>query len=193
LLGEPERCELCEQKFQSKKDLQTHVLIHLGKPRVVLKRIANLKTARKETSDQYWLETEQKGNLKITLKRQSPVCDSLKLKLKKSPVSEGFTVVSSNFNLDKEDFKQYDELAEAQENDSKSDSEEEKTAEQSFENVMLNQEVCFSLTLLANITIMEMERMKEKSYFLLKALQFNVYEFYCSFYYYHIMITNNNQ
>lgn len=151
---EPEHCEICEQKFETKKDLRTHVLIHLGQPRVVLKRIANLKTARKEPAAavaavtsvncQYWLDSrEQRGNLKITLKRQSPVCDSLKLKLKKSPISEAFTVVSNNFDLEEKrpSPERHDALAEAHDNDGKSDSEEEKTTQQSFENVMLNQEV----------------------------------------------------
>lgn len=143
-LEELERCEICDQKFQTKKDLQTHVFIHLRKPRVVLERIPNIKTTRKETkTDQYWFETEHRGNLKIKLKKQSPSVDSFKLKLKKSPITEGFTVVSNNFDFVKDQFKVDYELADIQENDAKSDSEEEETPEQSFENVMLSQEVSF--------------------------------------------------
>lgn len=139
------RCEICDQKFQTKKDLQTHVFIHLGKPRVVLKRIVDIKTTvKKEPTDQYWLDKEQKGNLKITLKRQSPVGDSLKLTFKKSPVSEDFTVVSSSCDLIDKSIEKQNALAEILENDNKSESEEEKTTEESFENVMLNQEVIFN-------------------------------------------------
>ncbi|XP_058805846.1 putative uncharacterized protein DDB_G0291608 isoform X2 [Phymastichus coffea] len=143
---ELESCEICEQKFQTKKDLQTHVLIHLGKPRVVLKRIANVKTLPKkeQQTDNYWLGSERRGNLKITLKKNSG-CDSLKLKLKKSPESESFTVISNNFDLDiQQSLDKHDELAETQDNDTKSDSDKEENAEQDFENVMLNQENNYS-------------------------------------------------
>lgn len=142
---ELESCEICEQKFQTKKDLQTHVLIHLGKPRVVLKRIANVKTPPKkeeqQPTDHYWLGSERRGNLKITLKKNNSGCDSLKLKLKKSPESESFTVVSNNFDLDSQGFDKHNELAEAQDNETKSDSDKEESSDQDYENVMLNQEV----------------------------------------------------
>ena len=120
------------------------MLIHLGKPRVVLKRIPPIKTAPKEPTNNYWQEnynTERRGNLKITLKKNRSTGESLKLKFKRSPISEDFTVVSNNFDLDQESYRYQDELADIQENDTKSDSEEEKTPEESFENVMLNQEV----------------------------------------------------
>ncbi|XP_016842227.1 probable serine/threonine-protein kinase drkD isoform X2 [Nasonia vitripennis] len=139
------RCDICDQKFPNKKDLQDHFTKHLGNPRVVLQRIVDQKLScstavKKEHIDNYWLGEEQKGNLKITLKRQSPVGDSLKLTLKKSPKSEGFTVVSRNCGSIEQSIKKQNALAETQENDNKSDSEEEKATEQNFENVMLNQE-----------------------------------------------------
>lgn len=125
---ELECCEICDQKFQTRKDLQIHAVTHQKQPCVVLERIPNLKPIRKEIKPEHsWVESEIKGNLKI--------------KLKKSPKSEGFTVVSNNFDFVKNQFNVDNELAEVHENDAKSESEEEKTPEQSFENVMLNHEV----------------------------------------------------
>lgn len=123
--------------------MSAHVVAHLGKPRVVLKRIRDLKPQKKEPGDSYWLDSEQKGTLKITLKKQSS-CDPLKLTLKKSPISEDFTVVSSNLNFDKRvSFQEDEELAGTRENDSKNNERLEKSSDQPFENVMINQEVSY--------------------------------------------------
>ncbi|XP_014204798.1 myosin tail region-interacting protein MTI1-like isoform X2 [Copidosoma floridanum] len=123
------RCELCDQRFDTKKDLQSHLLAHIGQPRVVLKRIPNTKTSKKEASEKFWPEVEPRGTLKITLK------------LKKSPMSESFTVVRNNLEAEKNSCDQEYELATKLKDDHQSDSEEEeKTSEQSYENVILNQE-----------------------------------------------------
>ncbi|KAJ8688411.1 hypothetical protein QAD02_024206, partial [Eretmocerus hayati] len=137
-----ECCQLCDKKFETKRDRQTHiVLVHLRSVRIKVRKISYPKNIEGQSNNTYLLEKEHTSDLKITLKKQSAVIgDCLKLKLKKSPASESFTVVSAVFGSDKESVKQDNELAETQEKDCKDESEEEKKTEDSFINVMLNQE-----------------------------------------------------
>lgn len=96
-------CEICSKEFTSKKLLRSHLLVHVGQPRVLLNRITSIvkpvvvvkKKHVAETT--YRLDQETKGSLKLTLKKQSSN-DSLKLTLKKSSISQDFTVVSKNIN-----------------------------------------------------------------------------------------------
>ena len=119
----------------------------MRQPRIVLERIANVKSPEESSEDKNWMDSEnKKGTFKITFKRKSSSCESLKLKLKKSPVSESFTVVSNSVdnleNLDTEEGPEAtSELASSKENDVDNDSTGEKSPEESFENVILNQEV----------------------------------------------------
>lgn len=135
-------CEVCKKQFVTKKQLRTHIHTHLGRPRIVLKRVTNLKGIKKKHSNRYWLDPEKKGSLKLTLKKQS-FTDSLKLKLKKSSESEDFTVVKSNINLGTENHGQRD-VAGAKENDQRHEKDTESSINQSFENVMVEQQVCHS-------------------------------------------------
>ncbi|XP_076668794.1 uncharacterized protein LOC143369150 isoform X2 [Andrena cerasifolii] len=131
-------CEICGEKFATKKQLRSHILTHLGRARVVLRRVANLKPVKKKHSSTYWLDPNKKGSLKLTLKKQSSV-DSLKLKLKKSSKSEDFTVVNSNINLGTKNHCQRD-VAEAKENDRRHDKDTEGSVDQPFEDVMVEQQ-----------------------------------------------------
>lgn len=123
----------------TKKQLRSHILTHLGRARVVLRRVTNLKPIKKKHSSTYWLDPNKKGSLKLTLKKQSSV-DSLKLKFKKSSKSEDFTVVNSNINLGTENHCQGD-VAEARENDQRHDKDTEGSVDQPFEDVMVEQQV----------------------------------------------------
>ena len=138
-------CEICGQKFLKKKDLRSHINSHLGQPRVVLRRIPNLKSVKKkQQDDKYWLDPDKKGTLKLTLKKQCS-SDSLKLTLKKSSISQDFTVINSNLDCESEIYKK-PEVEGRKENDTKDDEEVEKSVNEPFENVMLNQQVnVFSL------------------------------------------------
>lgn len=134
-------CEICGQQFLRKKDLRSHINVHLGEPRVVLRRIPNLRSVKKKQDEKYWLDPDQKGTLKFTLKKQCG-SDSLKLTLKKSSVSEDFTVINSNLDIQSENYHE-DDLAGLRENDDKDDNEVENQINEPFENVILNQQVRF--------------------------------------------------
>ncbi|XP_076177505.1 uncharacterized protein LOC143151898 isoform X4 [Ptiloglossa arizonensis] len=131
-------CEICGEQFVSKKQLRCHIHTHLGRARIVLRRITNLKAIKKKHSNTYWLDPEKKGSLKLTLKKQS-FSDPLKLKLKKSSESEDFTVVNTNINLGTENYRQGD-VAGAKENDQRHDNDTENSIDQPFENVMVEQQ-----------------------------------------------------
>ncbi|XP_051166457.1 histone acetyltransferase KAT6A-like isoform X3 [Leptopilina boulardi] len=131
-------CEICGQQFLRKKDLRSHINVHLGEPRVVLRRIPNLRSVKKKQDEKYWLDPDQKGTLKFTLKKQCG-SDSLKLTLKKSSVSEDFTVINSNLDIQSENYHE-DDLAGLRENDDKDDNEVENQINEPFENVILNQQ-----------------------------------------------------
>ena len=143
-------CEICGQEFLKKKDLRCHINIHLGQPRVILRRIPNLKSVKKKQQDEkYWLDPEQKGTLKLTLKKQGG-SDSLKLTLKKSSISEDFTVINSNLDCPSGDYSPR-EVAGLKENDNKDDTEVEKSVNEPFENVMINQQVCLIILYLFSL------------------------------------------
>ncbi|XP_054010133.1 uncharacterized protein LOC128893301 isoform X1 [Hylaeus anthracinus] len=131
-------CEICGEQFVSKKQLRSHIHTHLGRARVVLRRITNLKAIKKKHSNTYWLDPEKRGSLKLTLKKQN-FSDSLKLKFKKSSESEDFTVVNSNINLGTENYHQGD-VAGAKENDQRQENDSGNSADQPFENVMVEQQ-----------------------------------------------------
>ncbi|XP_076279553.1 uncharacterized protein LOC143208744 isoform X2 [Lasioglossum baleicum] len=131
-------CEICGQQFVSKKQLRLHIYSHLGSPRVVLRRLTNLKTVKKKRNSTYWLDPEKKGSLKLTLKKQT-FSDSLKLTLKKSSKSKDFAVVNSNINLSTEIHRQGD-VAGTKENDQRHDKDTESSIDQPFENVMVEQQ-----------------------------------------------------
>ncbi|XP_076635373.1 uncharacterized protein LOC143348704 isoform X2 [Colletes latitarsis] len=131
-------CEICGEQFVSKKQLRSHIHTHLGRARVVLRRITNLKAVKKKHSSTYWLDPKKKGSLKLTLKKQN-FSDTLKLKFRKSSESEDFTVVNSNINLGTENYHQGD-VAGAKENDQRHDNDSESSIDQPFENVMVEQQ-----------------------------------------------------
>ncbi|XP_033341137.2 uncharacterized protein LOC117229093 isoform X1 [Megalopta genalis] len=131
-------CEICGQQFVSKKQLRSHIYTHLGSPRVVLRRLTNLKAVKKKRNSTYWLDPEKKGCLKFTLKKQN-YSDSLKLTLKKSSKSKDFTVVNSNINLSTEIHRQGD-VAGTKENDRRHDKDTESSIDQPYENVMVEQQ-----------------------------------------------------
>lgn len=133
-------CDICGERFTSKKPLRVHINTHLRKLRIVLKRVANPKVV-KVKKDTYWLDPEKTGLLKLTLKKQS-VADSLKLTLKKSSESEDFTVVNNNFYPVIKYYQQRD-VAGAKENDPRGDKAAENSIDEPFENVMVDQQVSF--------------------------------------------------
>lgn len=138
-------CGICGQQFASKKQLRTHIHIHLRKPRIVLRRVTGPKVVkvRKQCEDTYWLDPEKKGLLKLTLKKQSISESSLKLTLKKtSSESEDFTVVNSNFNPVIKNH-QREEVAGAKENDKKNNKAAKGLVNEPFENVMVDQQVSY--------------------------------------------------
>lgn len=134
-------CDICGERFTSKKPLRVHINTHLRKLRIVLKRVANPKVV-KVKKDTYWLDPEKTGLLKLTLKKQS-VADSLKLTLKKSSESEDFTVVNNNFYPVIKYYQR--DVAGAKENDPRGDKAAENSIDESFENVMVDQQVSLSL------------------------------------------------
>nr|XP_012151773.1 PREDICTED: uncharacterized protein LOC100880584 isoform X3 [Megachile rotundata] len=131
-------CEICSKQFISKKQLRIHIYTHLGRPRIVLKRIANLKSVKRKYSNTYWLDPGKKGSLKLTLKKQT-FCDSLKLTLKKSSESEDFAVVNTNINLGTENHCRED-VAGTEDDDQTRDKNTENSINRSFENVMVEQQ-----------------------------------------------------
>ncbi|XP_076244581.1 uncharacterized protein LOC143185456 isoform X2 [Calliopsis andreniformis] len=131
-------CEICGKEFLTKKQLRSHIFTHLGRARVVLRRVTNLKPVKRKHSNTYWLDSKKKGSLKLILKKQS-FLDPLKLKLKKSSQSEDFTVVNSNINLGTENHCRGD-VAEAKENDQRHDKDTENSIDQPFEDVMVEQQ-----------------------------------------------------
>lgn len=135
-------CDICGERFTSKKLLRIHINTHLRKLRIVLKRVANPKVV-KVKKDTYWLDPEKTGLLKLTLKKQS-VADSLKLTLKKSSKSEDFTVVNNNFYPVIKYYPGRD-VAGAKENDPRGDKTAENSIDEHFENVMVDQQVSLSL------------------------------------------------
>lgn len=111
----------------------------MRKPCLILKRVTGPKTKVCTQSDTYWLDSETKGSLKLTTKKQS-IAESLKLTLKKkSSESSNFTVVHSNFNLVKNH--QQRDMAVAKENNRRDDKPTEKSINEPFENVMMDQQV----------------------------------------------------
>ncbi|XP_036140734.1 histone acetyltransferase KAT6A isoform X2 [Monomorium pharaonis] len=134
-------CDICGERFASKKPLRVHINTHLRKLRIVLKRVVNPKVV-KVKKDTYWLDPEKTGLLKLTLKKQSAAKspnDSLKLTLKKSSESEDFTVVNNNFYPVIKCSQERD-VAGAKENDPKSDKAQENSIDEPFENVMVDQQ-----------------------------------------------------
>lgn len=74
LEGVPEelpQCEICGQIFLNKKELRSHVTIHLGQPRIILKRCNSSHKNRRKDKDIYSLNQNTKGSLKLTLKKQN--------------------------------------------------------------------------------------------------------------------------
>ncbi|XP_011701187.1 PREDICTED: uncharacterized protein LOC105457923 isoform X5 [Wasmannia auropunctata] len=130
-------CDICGERFTSKKPLRVHINTHLRKLRIVLKRVTSPKVV-KVKKDTYWLDPEKTGLLKLTLKKQS-VADSLKLTLKKSSESEDFTVVNNNFYPVIKYYQQRD-VAGAKENDPRDDKAAENSINEPFENVMVDQQ-----------------------------------------------------
>ena len=133
-------CDICGERFTSKKPLRVHINTHLRKLRIVLKRVANPKVVKvkKET---YWLDPEKTGLLKLTLKKQNVAAESLKLTLKKkSSESEDFTVVNNNCYPVIQYYQQRD-VAGAKENDPRVDKAAENSINEPFENVMVDQQV----------------------------------------------------
>lgn len=139
------KCEICSQEFATKKDLRSHIIVHLGEPRIVLKRCSGLKTLKKKEKDTYWLDPGTKGSLKLTLKKHQLVAgDELKLKLKKSSKSEDFAVVKNPLELERnENTSDHKEVAgDRADNVQMDDKErEEETDQQSYENVIVNEAV----------------------------------------------------
>lgn len=134
-------CGICGQQFATKKHLRVHIHTHLNKsPRIILKRVINPKIlkVKDKQNDTYWLDPETKGSLKLTLKKQN-IADSLKLKLKKSSQSEDFTVVQNNCNYTSN--YQHKDVAGTKENDQRNNKATEDSIDESFENVMVDQEV----------------------------------------------------
>ncbi|XP_018304482.1 uncharacterized protein [Mycetomoellerius zeteki] len=131
-------CDICGERFTSKKPLRVHINTHLRKLRIVLKRVANPKVVKvkKET---YWLDPEKTGLLKLTLKKQNVAAESLKLTLKKSSKSEDFTVVNNNCYPVIKYYQQRD-VAGAKENDPRGDKAAENSINEPFENVMVDQQ-----------------------------------------------------
>lgn len=99
--------------------------------------------------------TESRGNLTFTVTKPRDNGLKLKLKLKRSPISESFEVVRDGFGPVKDDEFIEEEkssvnlnnnkvfsskLAESKENDMQEESKEEVPPEESFENVILNSE-----------------------------------------------------
>ncbi|XP_011865199.1 PREDICTED: uncharacterized protein LOC105560578 isoform X4 [Vollenhovia emeryi] len=130
-------CDICGERFTSKKPLRVHINTHLRKLRIVLRRVASPKVV-KVRRDTYWLDPERTGSLKLTLKKQCAP-DSLKLTLKKSSQSEDFTVVNNNFYPVVKYYQQGD-VAGAKENDPRGDKAAENTINEPFENVMVDQQ-----------------------------------------------------
>lgn len=133
-------CGICDQQFATKKQLRIHIHTHLTKsPRIILKRVISPKVLKvQKQNDSYWLDPETKGSLKLTLKKQN-IADSLKLKLKKSSQSEDFTVVQNNFNYTSN--YQHKDVAGAKENDQRNNKATEDSIDETFENVMVDQQV----------------------------------------------------
>ncbi|XP_020293664.1 uncharacterized protein LOC109859640 isoform X2 [Pseudomyrmex gracilis] len=132
-------CGICDQQFATKKQLRIHIHTHLTKsPRIILKRVISPKVLKvQKQNDSYWLDPETKGSLKLTLKKQN-IADSLKLKLKKSSQSEDFTVVQNNFNYTSN--YQHKDVAGAKENDQRNNKATEDSIDETFENVMVDQQ-----------------------------------------------------
>lgn len=135
-------CDICGERFTSKKPLRVHINTHLRRLRIVLKRVANPKVV-KVKKDTYWLDPDKTGLLKLTLKKQS-AAESLKLTLKKSSESEDFTVVNNNFYPVIKYYQQRD-VAGAKENDPRGYKAVENSINEPFENVMVDQQVSLSL------------------------------------------------
>ncbi|XP_023317594.1 arginine-glutamic acid dipeptide repeats protein-like isoform X2 [Trichogramma pretiosum] len=124
------RCKVCHKKFHHRRNLQNHVYIHLKIPYIVLKRVPYTyqPAFKTQAAENYSLNVEHPGDLKIKLKRT----DSLKLTLRKSPLGTEFSVVSP-VDPAKEEIQEESKLAQEHMND-KNDSEEEKTSNHSGEN-----------------------------------------------------------
>jgi len=134
-------CNICGQRYASKKQLRVHINTHLRESYIVLNRVTNPKIVKlKRQNDTYWLDPEKKGSLKLTLKKQT-IADSLKLTLKKSHESEDFTVVNSNLHSNIGNHQQKD-VAGTKENEHRNDK-VESSDDESFENVMVDQQVSF--------------------------------------------------
>lgn len=137
-------CNICGEQFASKKQLRVHIHTHLRESYIVLRRVTSPKVVRlKRQNDTYWLDPEKKGSLKLTLKKQT-VADPLKLTLKKSNKSKDFTVVNSNFRLSIGNLEGED-VAGAKENERRDDKAAESSDDESFENMMVDQQVSFTV------------------------------------------------
>ncbi|KAI4492779.1 hypothetical protein M0804_002570 [Polistes exclamans] len=132
-------CEICEKQFATKKLLKNHIFTHLGRARVVLKRVSNLKVLKRKHSDTYFLSSEKSQSLKLKLKKTT-YTDPLKLTLKKSSVSEDFIVVSTNHSLNTINFSAEDVAGEKDRNEQSDAEETDNSIKQTFENVMVDQQ-----------------------------------------------------
>ncbi|XP_046831303.1 uncharacterized protein LOC124429718 isoform X2 [Vespa crabro] len=133
------QCEICKVQYTTKKQLRTHIFTHLGRPRVILKRVTNLETLNRNYNDTYWLTSENSQSLKLKLKKTT-YTDPLKLTLKKSSVSENFIVVNTNHNLNIGNYSTED-VAGAEDKNEQTDTEDtENSTEETFENVMVDQD-----------------------------------------------------
>ncbi|XP_011313879.1 histone acetyltransferase KAT6A isoform X2 [Fopius arisanus] len=115
------QCEICAQKFLSKKELRSHITIHLGQPRIILKRCNSQHKNRKKEKDIYSLNQDKKGSLKLTLKKQK---------------HSDFTVINRDLDFEAEITES--EVADAERNDQTTEEEiEEESTSDRDENVML--------------------------------------------------------
>ncbi|KAK2582126.1 hypothetical protein KPH14_004492 [Odynerus spinipes] len=136
---QPYNCEICKNRFATKKQLRTHIFTHLGKARVVLKRVSDLKPLKRKYNDTYCLKPEQNQSLKLKLKKKT-FTDPLKLTLKKSSESEDFVVVNTKHNLNIRNYSKEDVAGAKEKNEQRDAKETESTIERSFENVMVDQQ-----------------------------------------------------
>lgn len=118
------QCEVCGQQFLTKKELRSHVTVHLGQPRIILKRCTSLQSVKKK--DTYCLTQERKGSLKLTLKKQN---------------HRDFAVINRDLDLE-EDNNHFEEVAGDKRNEKIDvEKESEDTGEKhTFENVMVRED-----------------------------------------------------
>ncbi|XP_034947129.1 histone acetyltransferase KAT6A-like isoform X2 [Chelonus insularis] len=119
------QCEVCSQQFLTKKELRSHITLHLGQPRIILKRCTNLQNVKKKEKNTYCLSQEKKGSLKLTLKKQN---------------HRNFAVISRDLDLDTNKTR-FEEVAGGKESDDhpvEKENEEQDEAQQ-YNNVINNE------------------------------------------------------